>query len=157
MNKRNVGLLLLSLTLCYSTAFIGSLATLADIPTWYTTINKPFFNPPNWLFAPVWTLLYTLMAISLFYVFKSENPAKANAILLFGTQLIFNALWSLFFFKYHWLAVAAVESFLLMILIIMYLKTAAKIEKIHYYLIVPYIFWVAFATILTISIAWLNS
>ena len=144
------------LALCYIAAGIGAAATMNDIPTWYATIYKPSFNPPNWIFGPVWTLLYSLMAISLFLIVITSDPRKYIAIGVFMAQLILNVLWSVIFFKFHLLGLATIEVLLFLASIIAYAVLVKPINVVAAYLFVPYIAWVSFASVLTASIWYLN-
>jgi len=139
---------------------IGSLSSLFVIDgvnDWYLTINKPFFNPPKEIFAPVWTILYILMGISLFLIIDApKNAEKQNALTLFVIQLVLNFLWSLFFFYFHSPAMAGIEILLLLFVIILMLKSFKSIHTLAFKLQIPYLIWVSFATILNLSIWWLN-
>jgi tryptophan-rich sensory protein len=132
--------------------------TLASIPTWYATLNKPPFSPPNWIFGPVWTALYFMMGISLYLVWMKglKNKKVKIAMLFFAVQLIFNFLWSLLFFGMHSPQLALVDIFFLLIAISMTMVKFNKISKPASYLLVPYLLWVSFATVLNLSIVVLN-
>ncbi len=140
---------------------IGSFFTTPAIPTWYAALTKPFFSPPNWIFAPVWTLLYILMGIAMGLITntkvkKKDHKLKKKAYTLFCSQLILNSLWSIFFFGLKLPALALIEIILLLVLIILTTKTFAKIKKETGYLLYPYIAWVSFATVLNAGIVILN-
>ena len=90
--------LLMFILVCESAGFIGAIFTSESVATWYTTIEKPVFNPPNWVFGPVWTTLYALMGLSAYMVFISGHKRKKKALLVFGGQLLLNILWSFAFF-----------------------------------------------------------
>jgi len=135
--------------------FIGSYFTLPSIGTWYLALNKPFFNPPNFIFGPVWTLLYILIGISLYLVLTKKGK-KEKALKLFTLQLILNVLWSLIFFGFHNPILALVEIVILWISIFVTIKSFLPISKNAAYLLYPYIVWVSFALILNISIVLLN-
>jgi len=136
--------------------FIGSFATTPAIPGWYQSLNKPFFNPPNWLFAPVWTLLFILMGIAAWLVFTKGNKQKAQALKLFFIQLLFNTLWSILFFGFKSPALAFGEIIILWILIYQTKKAFLKQDKLAGWLLLPYLAWVSFAFILNFSIVMLN-
>ena|SRR5690349_403322 len=149
--------LLVSIALSFVAGAIGSLATTPNIPTWYAALEKPFFNPPNWVFGPVWTLLYILMGISLYLVWTAKNKnQKTTAYKLFGLQLVLNALWSIVFFGLHqpWLAVVVIGALLVVLTIT--IKVFSGYSKAAAWLLVPYIAWVSFATTLNIGVALLN-
>lgn len=137
----------------------ASLFTTPEIPGWYQSLVKPSWNPPNWLFAPVWTSLYVLMGIALFLVWKSVAPAaqKNGAILLFSVQLVLNFFWSFIFFRQHQLGWAFAEIIFLWLFILMTIFYFAKISNLAAWLLVPYISWVSFAGILNYTILQLNA
>ncbi len=134
---------------------IGSIFTSSAIPTWYAALEKPAFNPPNWLFGPVWTALYILMGIALYLVWTSKGPRR-NAFVWFGAQIVLNALWSILFFglKSPWLAF--IEIVLLWGAILGTILAFKKLSTTAAYLMVPYICWVSFAAVLNVAIAVLN-
>lgn len=150
--------LLTSVSLCFAVAFLGSLITLPSIPTWYAQLNKPFFSPPNWIFGPVWTILYLLMGLSLFLVWDKglKNKIAEKAVKIFLVQLALNLAWSVVFFGFHlpWLAFAIIIA--LWIFIFMTIKYFSKISKSAAYLLLPYIVWVSFAAFLNLFITLIN-
>ena len=148
---------LFSIAISFAAGGIGSLATAPNIPTWYAALEKPFFNPPNWVFGPVWTLLYVLMGISLYLVWTSKGKvSKQTAYKLFGAQLILNALWSIVFFSLHqpWMAVIVIAG--LLVVLLFTAREFAGYSKVAAWLLVPYIAWVCFASTLNIGVALLN-
>jgi tryptophan-rich sensory protein len=146
---------LISIALCLSAGSIGSLATMPSIPTWYAGLNKPVFNPPNWIFGPVWTILYILMGISLFLLWQKRKDAK-QAIILFLIQLSLNLLWSFMFFGWHWIGLAFVEILFLWLFILLTMIKAYPVSKTASFLLLPYILWVSFASFLNLNIWLLN-
>lgn len=148
--------LLLSIGLCFGAGIVGSFFTVSAIPTWYATLNKPSFSPPNWVFGPVWTVLYILMGISLYLVWISKSKAKQHALNLFFVQLGLNALWSIVFFGLHSPFLALLTIIVLWAMIILTMRAFLKINKISGWLLVPYLVWVSFATYLNYSIWALN-
>lgn len=154
--KNKVPIFVISLLACYAAAFIGSFATIDAITGWYTTIAKPSFNPPNWIFGPVWSLLYTLMGICFYLINISEHRSKVFVRKLFIVQLILNAFWSILFFNFHVLGFALVDILLLLFVLILIAIKGKEISIWCRILFIPYILWVSFATILNISIWWLN-
>lgn len=149
--------LLLSFVITFSAGIIGSIFTFPAITTWYATINKPSFNPPNFLFGPVWTILYILMAIALFLVWKDNNKkSKLDAMLSFGFQIALNALWSIVFFglKNPTMAVAVIIA--LWIMILLTIINFYRINKTAGLILIPYILWVSFASVLNLFVARLN-
>jgi len=154
----NILKLITSIVLCFLVAFLGSLVTISSIPTWYAQLNKPFFSPPNWIFGPVWTALYFLMAVSLYIVWNKnlKNRTKENAMKVFIFQLILNLFWSLVFFGLHQPFLAYITIIILWIAIFMTIKYFYKISKMSAYLLVPYIIWVTLASVLNLAIVALN-
>ena len=148
---KNIFKLIIALVVCQLAGLIGSLFNMNSIPTWYTTINKPFFNPPNWVFAPVWTTLFVLMGISLYLIWKNKL-----AVRFFIIQLILNILWSALFFGLRSPLLAFIEIIVLWIFILLTIIYSYKTSKTAAYLLIPYIAWVTFAAILNFSIVLLN-
>ncbi len=149
---------IISLLLPLAVGGISGFFTTKAIPGWYAPLNKPWFNPPNWLFSPVWTSLYIMMGIALWLVWKSDAPQKlkGRAIYLFAAQLVLNFFWSLIFFSLHQIGWALVEIVAMWGMILLSIVAFAKINKAAAWLLVPYISWVSFATILNYSIWQLN-
>ncbi|MCB4790851.1 MAG: tryptophan-rich sensory protein [Elusimicrobia bacterium] len=138
---------------------IGSLYTTDAISSWYETLNKPSFNPPNWVFGPVWTILFTLMGIALFIIWEKEVQniwQKRRAILVFFIQLCLNTLWSIVFFGMHSFAGAMIVIVLLWISILLNIISFYKISKYSGALLIPYILWVSFALVLNGAFVFLN-
>ncbi len=132
--------------------------TSAAIPTWYASLNQPSFNPPNWVFGPVWTALYTIMGISLFMVWNLESGKERNqALLIFMVQLFLNFCWSFFFFYFNMIGVALVDILLLWVMIVFMLVRFYKLKPLAAYINIPYLLWVSFATALNIAYFFLNS
>ncbi len=131
--------------------------TASAIPTWYSTLSKPSFNPPNYLFGPVWTLLYILMGISLYLVWNSPQSAlRKKALIIFAVQLAANFLWSILFFSMHLLFVSIIDILFMWALILSMIITFSKIKKVAGWMNIPYLLWVSFASVLNISFWWLN-
>ncbi len=158
MRVKDVIYLGFSIFICLGAGMIGSIFTSSSIDTWYATLEKPTFNPPSWLFAPVWTALYFLMGISLFLILRQDliKGKIKLAISIFGLQLILNALWSFLFFGLQNPFLAFMEIIILWIAILITILTFYKIKKVASILLVPYILWVTFATILNYYIWRLN-
>jgi len=143
---------------CELAGFVGSVFTRPSIPGWYAGLVKPPFNPPNWIFAPVWTTLYVLMGLSAFLVYE-KGPKKGEvkkALVVFAVQLLLNALWSIVFFGAHMILGAAVHIVILWAMIVITIRLFSRISRAAAYLLVPYILWVSFATVLNISLYVLN-
>ncbi|NEW83501.1 MAG: tryptophan-rich sensory protein [Mariniphaga sp.] len=150
-------ILLICLLIPLAIGGISGFATATSITDWYVTLNKPSFNPPNYLFAPVWTTLYALMGISLFLVWKSpEGRDRNNALVIFAVQIALNFIWSFLFFKFNLIGVALVEIVLLWISILMMIIFFRRISKLAAFLQIPYLLWVSFASVLNAAIWYLN-
>jgi len=143
---------------CLAAGFIGSIFTNTSIPTWYATLEKPSFTPPNWLFAPVWTILFILMGISAFLVWRVglSEPNVKMALIIFIIQLILNTLWSVAFFGLRSPIAGLVVIVVLWIAILLTILSSAKVSITAGILLIPYILWVSFAGILNVSIYVLN-
>jgi len=148
----------IAIAVCLGVGFLSGFTTADSISGWYSTLEKPFFNPPGWIFGPVWTILYILMGIAAGLVWKSDTPSnqKNKALLIFGIQLLVNGLWSILFFSLESPVLAFVDIILLMGLIIYTMKIFKPINRTTYWLLIPYLLWVSFATILNLSIVILN-
>lgn len=135
---------------------IGSIFTGSSIDGWYAEIIKPAFNPPAWVFGPVWITLYSLMGVSLWLIWKSDSTEKKKAISLFIVQLVLNAIWSPIFFGSHSIGNALAVLVLLWAAIALTILIFKKVSKLAAWLLVPYILWVSFALYLNYSIYVLN-
>jgi len=135
--------------------FIGSLATMPAIPIWYKSLNKPFFVPPAWLFAPVWTFLYLFMAFSAWLIFTRAKK-YLHSLKLFFAQLVFNSLWSVLFFGFKSPSLAFLEIIVLWLLILTTIREFKKQVPLAGWLFLPYFVWVSFAVLLNLSIVILN-
>ncbi|WP_304231998.1 TspO/MBR family protein [Jiulongibacter sediminis] len=155
MKKALVFLLCLAIPL--TIGGVSGFATVTGIDSWYSSINKPSFNPPNWIFAPVWTTLYALMGVSLFLIWQSPaSQLRTNALIIFGIQLFLNFCWSFLFFYFESPGLALIEIVFLWGSILMMIFYFIKVKPIAGYLQIPYILWVSFASILNAAIWHLN-
>jgi benzodiazapine receptor len=150
--------IVLLVAVCVTLGYLSGMVTRDSINTWYPTLTKPVFNPPNWIFAPVWTLLYIMMGIAAGLVWTSNSDEKTvrKALVFFAIQFGLNALWSYLFFGLHNPLLALAEIVLLWLMIWETYSQFKKIDKLASYLLIPYLAWVSFATILNASIWWLN-
>ena len=149
--------LVASVILCQIAGFLGSLFTTTAIPTWYKTLNKPFFTPPNWIFSPVWISLFILMGISLFFVWRMQgHPRLRIALLFFFVQLILNVLWSVAFFGLRSPLLGLIDIILLWIAILFTILNFLKVSKFAGVLLPPYFLWVSFAAVLNFFLWVLN-
>jgi benzodiazapine receptor len=139
-------------------SLIGSAVTVPQIPGWYATLAKPFFQPPNWVFGPVWTTLYLLMAYSAFRVLRlpAATPGKGQALTAYHVQLLLNLLWSCAFFGLNSPMAGIIVILPLLAMIIVTMRLFRPLDRLAANLFWPYLAWVGFATLLTVSIWWLN-
>lgn len=136
---------------------LSGFATSNNIESWHQYLVKPWFNPPNYLFGPVWTSLYLLMGISFFIIVnKTKNEQRNKAIIAFFIQLTLNFMWSFIFFHFHQIGLAFIEIVLLWCSIIWMIIQFYKVDKIAAYLNIPYLLWVSFASVLNFAIWNLN-
>ena len=154
----NILKLILSLVICQLAGFIGAIFTMDSIPTWYAALNKPSFNPPNNVFGPVWTILYVMMGISMFLIWKEglKNKDVKNAFIFFIIQLILNSLWSVVFFGAHSVFGGLIIIVLLWLAVLYCIISFRKISRVASILLIPYLLWITFATLLNYYILILN-
>lgn len=158
INKGDIWKLAVSLILCQLAGVLGSLFTTPAIPTWYQTLNKPSFTPPNWIFSPVWISLFILMGISLFLVWRKQGqPSVRAALFFFSIQLILNVLWSIAFFGLRSPLLGLIDILLLWMAILLTVLTFFKVSKWAGLFLLPYLLWVSFAAVLNFSLWTLNS
>lgn len=143
--------------LCLFVEFFASYWTMESVSTWYPTLNKPSWTPPSWLFGPVWTVLYLMIAISGWMIYSSENSRhRTFALSLYGIQLALNFLWSFFFFSLQRPLLGLIDITLLCVFIILTMLKAWQVRPLASLLLLPYLIWVLFATALNASIWLLN-
>ncbi len=149
--------LAVSLALCFAAGGLGSIATSAKIPTWYAALAKPSWGPPNWIFGPVWSTLYALMAVAAWMVWtQREQPGARGALMLFGMQLVLNMLWSFVFFGAEAPGLAMAEIVVLWLAIAATIWTFRAIAPAATWMLAPYLAWVSFASCLNFAIWRLN-
>jgi tryptophan-rich sensory protein len=155
--KKGLGIVV-AIVVCELAGLIGSLFTTPSIPGWYAGLIKPSFNPPNWIFGPVWTTLYAMMGLAAWIVYDKglKRPEVRKALAVFGAQLVLNTTWSIVFFGAHQLVGAVVVIILLWAMILWTILAFRKISKAAAWLLVPYILWVSFASVLNVAICALN-
>ncbi|HSB47100.1 MAG TPA: TspO/MBR family protein [Candidatus Bilamarchaeum sp.] len=146
-------LLIAAVLICELAGVIGSVFTFSSIPTWYATLVKPDFAPPNWLFGPVWIILYAMMGVSAYLIYET---GKKDALKIFGLQLALNASWSIVFFGLRSVSGGLLVIFLLWLSIALTILSFLKVSKTAAYLLIPYILWVSFASVLNYFIFILN-
>lgn len=146
--------LVIAIIFCELAGVLGSVFTAPAINSWYVSLAKPSFNPPNWVFGPVWTALFLLMGIALFLVWNSKSHGQSLRV--FVLQLILNVFWTVIFFGLENPFLALIEIGLLWLSIIWTVMEFQKVSKTAAYLLLPYLFWVSFAAVLNFSIVLLN-
>ncbi len=154
----NLTKLIVAIIFCELAGVIGSIFTIPSIPTWYISLIKPTLAPPNWVFGPVWIILFALMGIALFLIWKNGVKSKDNkiALSLFVSQLFLNILWSIIFFDLHSPVGAFLEIIFLWLTIFTTIIAFKKISRAAAWLLVPYLVWVSFAAYLNFTIWMLN-
>ncbi|KKR72669.1 MAG: Integral membrane protein [Microgenomates group bacterium GW2011_GWC1_41_8] len=152
-----------AIALCQTAGIIGLFFTVSAIPTWYAQLEKPVFTPPNWIFGPVWIVLYTLMGISLFliwkkrqYMQKTEDATIVTSLFLFYVHLVINAYWSIVFFGMKDIVSALLIIVILAEMILLLIVKFFRIDRIAGLLLIPYYFWALYASFLNFSIWQLN-
>lgn len=150
----NLAKLLISIIGVQIVAFLGSLFTMSSVSTWYATLPKPSFNPPSWVFGPVWTILFLMMAVAAYLIWKKgwKHREVRVALYVFIGQLALNLLWSVLFFGLHSPLAALYEIIILWLAILLTILVFYKISKPAAYLLIPYILWVTFAAVLNFAI-----
>lgn len=157
LTRQLVGLAV-SIGVCFAVAAAGSAMTMPSIGTWYAALNKPSWNPPNWVFGPVWAALYLCMAVAAWMVWRERGfSAALIPLALYALQLALNCAWSGLFFALHkpWLAFA--EIVLLLCAIVATIVSFARVSSPASILLAPYLLWVTFAAILNFTVAKMNS
>lgn len=139
-------------------SFIGNAATMPNIPTWYAEIQKPWFTPPNWLFGPVWTLLFTALIVAFYRILRldPQTPERRRAILIFIVQITCNALWSIAFFGLRSPGLGLVVIVFLWSSIVANMIAFRRLDRLSFWAFPPYLAWVTFAGILNLAIYQIN-
>jgi translocator protein len=157
MKAHQFGKLIVSLLLPLGLGGVAGMFTTDAIPGWYASLNQPSFNPPNWIFGPVWTGLYTIMGISMFMIWSLETGNKRNqALIIFIIQLLLNFCWSFFFFYFKMIGIALIDIIALWIMIVAMMVKFYKLKPLAAYINFPYLLWVTFATVLNAAYFLLN-
>ena len=139
----------------YSASVIGGLATINFKEPWFSLLIKPTFNPPDWIFAPVWTILYLMMTIAIWNFWHSKNR-DMNTVYIYFIHLIFNTTWSIVFFVFHKMVLALIVLALLICIIIILLFRFRRANMLSFYMMIPYLLWCSFAIILNLNLIVLN-
>ena len=157
MKNKNLISLLTAIGICEGVGIAGGICTAQSVSTWYQTLNKPSFNPPSWIFAPVWTTLYAMMGIACYLIYQKKDTLGAPAALfVFSVQLALNLLWSVLFFCKKTPAGALIEIAFLWVAILLTTVLFWKISRKAAILLLPYLLWVSFASLLNFEIWRLN-
>ena len=147
--------LLIFFIITFSASFIGSLVTISLKEPWYSQLIKSKFNPPEWIFAPVWTTLYLMMTLAIWFFWHSKNR-DMNTIYIYFIHIIFNTTWSIVFFGLHQIFLALIFLIILIGLIIILIIRYKRVNFVSYYLMIPYLLWCCYALFLNISLLILN-
>ena len=139
----------------YSASLVGGIVTINFKEPWYSLLTKPSFNPPSWIFAPVWTTLYLMMTIAIWLFFHSKNK-DMNTIYIYFIHIIFNTTWSIVFFGFHQIFYAFIVLLVLISLIIFLMLRFKQINMLSFYLMIPYLLWCCFALLLNFNLILLN-
>jgi benzodiazapine receptor len=155
MLKNKILSFILFALITYSASVIGGIATIEFKEPWYSLLSKPTFNPPSWIFAPVWTTLYLMMTIAVWIFWHSKNR-DMNTVYIYFIHLIFNTTWSIVFFVFHKLILALIVLFILISLITVLLFRFRRVNMVSFYMMIPYLLWCCFALILNLNLILLN-
>lgn len=155
---KQIGIAALFVLACEAVGAIGALTTDTGESSWYAGLEKPAFNPPGWVFGPVWTTLYALMGIAAFLVWRegTDRPEVRRALGLFVAQLVLNGIWTPIFFGAESIVGGAIVIVALLVVLALTVRAFFRVSKAAGWLLVPYLLWTAFATVLTLSIWGLN-
>ena len=154
MTKNKYLSLFLLLVITFIASAIGGFTTASYKEPWYSQIILPSFNPPSWVFAPVWTMLYVMMAIAIWKIWINSHDLKL--LKLYFVHLFFNGTWSIVFFGFHQIGLALINLIIILIFILLLMKNYFNKDKISFYLMIPYLLWSSYALILNSSIFLLN-
>ena len=139
----------------FSASFIGGLVTFTFKEPWYSELTKSSFNPPDWIFAPVWTTLYLMMTLAIWFYWHSKNR-EMNTIYIYFIHIVFNTTWSVVFFGFHNIFLALVNLIILILLIVILILRFGRVNRVSSYLMIPYLLWSSFALFLNYSLLVLN-
>lgn len=154
MTKNKYLSLLILLLVTFIAPVIGSYVTSVFKEPWYSEIIQPSFNPPSWIFPPVWSTLYVMMSIAIWRVWTTFFNSRILKLYFF--HLFFNCIWSIIFFGFHQIGLALINIIVILFFIIILMKEYLKIDKLSFYLMIPYFLWSSFALVLNASILFLN-
>ncbi len=154
MTKNKYLSLLIILSITFTASAIGGFTTASFKEPWYSNIILPIFNPPSWVFGPVWTTLYIMMSLAIWNIWIKTFNQKI--LKFYFIHLFFNSTWSVIFFGFHQIGIALINLIIILIFIILLTKNYFKLNKTSFYLMLPYFFWSSYAFILNFSIFILN-
>ena len=139
----------------YSASFIGAMATISFKEPWYSELIKSNYNPPDWIFAPVWTTLYLMMTLAIWFFWHSKNR-DMNTIYIYFIHIVFNTTWSIVFFGLHQILFALIVLLILIFLIVILIIRFKRVNLVSYYLMIPYLLWTLYALFLNFNLLILN-
>ena len=139
----------------YSASFIGGMATISFKEPWYSELIKSNYNPPDWIFAPVWTALYLMMTLAIWFFWHSKNR-DMNTIYIYFIHIVFNTTWSIVFFGLHQILFAFIVLLILIFLIVILIIRFKRVNLTSYYLMIPYLLWTLYALFLNFNLLILN-
>ena len=139
----------------YSASFIGGMATISFKEPWYSELIKSNYNPPDWIFAPIWTTLYLMMTLAIWFFWHSKNR-DMNTIYIYFIHIVFNTTWSIVFFGLHQILFALIVLLVLIFLIIILIIRFKRVNLVSYYLMIPYLLWTLYALFLNFNLLILN-
>ena len=139
----------------YSASFIGGFATVSFKEPWYSQLVKSNYNPPDWVFAPIWTTLYLMMTLAIWFYWHSKNR-DMNTIYVYFIHIVFNTTWSIVFFGLHKIFLALIVLLILIFLIIILILRFKRVNLVSYYLMIPYLLWTTYALFLNLNLLILN-
>ena len=145
----------LFLVITYSASFIGGLVTISLKEPWYSQLIKSNYNPPDWVFAPVWTTLYLMMTLAIWFFWNSENR-DMKTVYIYFIHIVFNTTWSIVFFGLHQILLALAVLMILIFLIVILTIRFKRVNSVSYYLMIPYLLWCCYALFLNINLLILN-
>ena len=139
----------------YSASFIGGMATISFKEPWYSQLVKSSLNPPDWIFAPVWTTLYLMMTLAIWFFWHSKKK-DINTVYIYFIHILFNTTWSVVFFAFHSILLALINLMILICLIVILILRFKRVNNVSAYLMIPYLLWSCYALFLNLSLFILN-
>jgi len=155
MLKNKILSFILFFLITFSASFIGGLTTITYKEPWYSQLIKSNFNPPDWIFAPVWTTLYFMMTLAIWFFWHSKNR-DINTIYIYFIHLVLNTTWSIIFFAFHNILLALINLMILIGLIIILILRFKRVNNVSAYLMIPYLLWSCYALFLNFNLLILN-